>query len=1152
MPKRIALFILGLVIALAAFKLYQRVSGSSYAAHPKGVRVFPTSTQPAETPSYESRDAEGRLEFLITCESFEQLKGPNGEVLQEQVALKKPVGTFFDKSGRTMEIRADTCRAVIDQGFKGSGGGSILTTGAGGEKGATGAGGGGKDKKGGRAAQPLRLGQLSGHVRLLISALPEDAAKPITDPALLARKAGVAVFFDDDLEVDGSQDILSSPGKVHLRSEIADFDGEGLQLAFNRDSRRIEYLQVAKGDQVIIRNVGSKALSFSDNAATAPANPATRSAARPASQPAATQVAGTKPGKEPPSTVPQPTYKLSFGQDVRASVGTAGEKGGERVLTSDRLYLLFMPSSGLAGGDTGSGDNTAVAPAGASNSATTRAGPGDHAEAIAAAGPNDLVVHWTGPMEMRPAGEQELKLVNGQDVALEAVGARDNPVRVRDSRFVASAGRLWYHALAQREGQTELQGVIKLEPEEFGHILLVDPAQGQVDCKEVTIFQKENRVELLGPGTYEKLAAAPVGAVGRAGAASGGSGGGGGATTVAWNDRMDLELAQTRDSKDPANSALAIRRAVIRMAAVRSDTFDLAADLLDVLIANSGDAKQPPALEHLLATGHVAVKSLRRNGANLLPTDLTDGLSAPRLEVLTAATGPNGTLVPSQMIASGAMGEEAGKVKAWRFKDESKEQVQANGALNVAAGALRKEMITTSRLVADLTPKARTGGRGGSGGAEASIANADVAGLGQNFPDVTHLAASGGARVDITPPASSKADPIVVIADSLEADPVASKAVLKADDNLPGMPIRVAMGENSIEGRELEIDQNKNTLDVPGPGQILFTRRANPATTLPDAKNPAAPTPMRVTWTKHMTYDDKEKLAVFTGSPLAQIVDEDPDRGFLKCDEVLKVRGLKDVSTTRPAQGGIAGAGKFELDTIEADGNVDARGEQFGANNALLTRIRISSQKLVFHDVSKTFEIPGAGNLVVDNFRPEKAGDTANTAGTYAFHWEGGLNYDGAAGTINFLDGVRFAFQPTKPFNLASSPLMGGTTTHHPVKEVLLNTDRLVATLAKAKDAVKTTASPIGLGEGGNLEVSKVDAENGAHLYAGEFELIGDTLHFDALTHTAVALGKGEDDAVVIQPGQAQVTAPEIKWDMTKDHNAISFPKGFRGNISGN
>ena len=36
---------------------------------------------------------------------------------------------------------------------------------------------------------------------------------------------------------------------------------------------------------------------------------------------------------------------------------------------------------------------------------------------------DDLVVTWTGPMEMRPTGPDDLKLVNGRDRALEVLRA---------------------------------------------------------------------------------------------------------------------------------------------------------------------------------------------------------------------------------------------------------------------------------------------------------------------------------------------------------------------------------------------------------------------------------------------------------------------------------------------------------------------------------------------------------------------------------------------------------------------------------------------------------------------------------------------------------------------------------------------------------
>ena len=51
---------------------------------------------------------------------------------------------------------------------------------------------------------------------------------------------------------------------------------------------------------------------------------------------------------------------------------------------------------------------------------------------------------------------------------------------------------------------------------------------------------------------------------------------------------------------------------------------------------------------------------------------------------------------------------------------------------------------------------------------------------------------------------------------------------------------------------------------------MLFTRSAASASTAPaDAKNPRVATPMRVTWTKNMIFDNKEKLALFLRKPAA-------------------------------------------------------------------------------------------------------------------------------------------------------------------------------------------------------------------------------------------------------------------------------------------
>ena len=109
-----------------------------------------------------------------------------------------------------------------------------------------------------------------------------------------------------------------------------------------------------------------------------------------------------------------------------------------------------------------------------------------------------------------------------------------------------------------------------------------------------------------------------------------------------------------------------------------------------------------------------------------------------------------------------------------------------------------------------------------------------------------------------------------------------------------------------------------------------------------------------------------------------------------------------------------------------------------------------------------------------------------------------------------------------------------------------------MATFTKAADGGKAVADPIGLGTGGKMDLTRVVADNGAHLKVGAFELHGRALEFDVPANMATVEGAdAENPATAIQPGQGIFSATRIVWDMTKDHNAFSAP-GIRGNIFGN
>jgi len=211
MPKRIALFILGVVLAVGAFLLYQNLSGSSLhggagaggkpVAEPKG------SGGKLEN-SFEGRDPTGRLEYLITAaKAPEAMKDDAGNPIAGRFLIDGPVATLYDKTGRTVEIRGDSATVSVDTGPKGSGGGV----------GGTGLGSLGTA---GSKGIPVRTGQLKGNVRLTISAQPaDDPAMPLKAPKRnKALEGGMRIYFDGPVRLDHSsdlsQEIVTSDGKI--------------------------------------------------------------------------------------------------------------------------------------------------------------------------------------------------------------------------------------------------------------------------------------------------------------------------------------------------------------------------------------------------------------------------------------------------------------------------------------------------------------------------------------------------------------------------------------------------------------------------------------------------------------------------------------------------------------------------------------------------------------------------------------------------------------------------------------------------------------------------------------------------------------------------------------------------------------------------
>ncbi len=1066
MSKRIATFVLSLVVVIGIFLTYQWITGTSMLFAPKKPTVTEVKGSERDRPvSIEVRRPTGELEYVLNAARAVQAKNDHGDPIPGQYLLTSPSATYHFADGRIVFIRADAGTLVIDQ----VNGLSLTASGAAGAKKPT--------PKGGK---------LSGHVVLTIG--PQES---FTDNTLDLKPGQIQARLDKDLEFDYTQRLLTSPGKIHVRSDQIAFDGEELTLAFNPDEKRIEFLRIDKGDTVIIKRVGSAGLGLGLGAPSA----STTQTADVATPPAVENT--TAPASNDENKLAPTTYKLSFGRDVKATVG-------KRALTSDQLYVLFR----LAGGEVTSkaGKPAATEPAEVPGTpspiAPVASHPATNMTKLAATQPapfeplsepaeDDLVVHWTGSMEMRPSGPEDLILTTSKDWALEAVGTVQHPVVVQDQDTTATSGRTWLHRGEMR---------VKLEPGEVGKVELADPKFGKVVCQGVsgTMDAQGKSIQTVFEGPAQ--AEVPQSVLRRGDEANAQRGR---PLVASWKKGLTLDWVSVPDIKNPGKNTWTVRHAAMTgNAQVTDAAFSIGADLLDVLISYTGETKTPQAFEKLLATGNVQVRSARGDHGpdNLSDEGHPDGLSAGKLEVLTQVPPGAKAPVPASLIATD-------DVVAWTYTEKG------------AAGAAKdqkkftRQQISTPHMEVALETKDR--------GTAAETRNPDTLGGTQ----ARLLTATDGVTVEIEGFGNL---PVIAKCQTLTAEPKAGTATLEGVMQPNGImqPARLQQGGNQIAGAKVLLDQKRESLEIPGNGEFTFFQ--------PSQKKDDAGSPVQVTWTKRMTYSGKDLLAAFYGDVSAKLLSKEDQTSELKCDDVLEVK-LEETSETAD------GSKKPRLGQIIASGHVKAEGASLDAQKKPITRVYLQAPKLIYTEATRTLDVPVAGSLLVEDFRADPKGNqNANGRGQTAFSWKDKLQYAGNTGTITFRKEVHMVHVPVKPFKMPAADAAKGS-------RVDLSCDSLSATLVQSKEAGggDTIASPVALGTGGNQKLSKVVADGGAVLSLNENELSADTLEFDALANKAVATGKN-GNAATFTGNNAGGSADQILWDLTKDQNAFTLirPRG--------
>lgn len=1088
MRKKIILFGAGLVLAVGAFTTYSYVTGASlFSRKPASVaETQQVYLDPAEAdvdhPTYEIRDKDMRLQYLLTA----RMARPLGK---GRYQLFDPRATYYTKDGNLLVVTADGGMIEIDQlgGRLGQLNGRL-------------------DQIEGRQSRlTLKGGKLSQNVVLTIG--PQDSfASGVSE--LQPRQ--IQARFANDVDFNYGDRTLESHGPIRVRGDRVAFDGENMTLLFNNDQKRIEYLRIepsAAGGKITIRDIdmegendnlgfsGSK--KTSSRTAVASSAGGSKPAAASSHMPPPSQSVASGEAKAAANNKPvaAPTaYRLAFGRDVKAVIG-------DRTLTSDQMFVIFQ----AAAADFDSQKRTETeppvrpapaAPTAASPRAAAPAAGAPAAPAAPTAKSEDLVITWSGPMELVPISAADAQLTGPKDRIFEAVSHQGRPVlmTIGDAQRLA-AGKIHFQAATQH---------VVMEPGELPQVELSDPKLGKLVCRGIDFDRLGNTVQIIGPG---RLEAAPD-ALQQADEKS--------ATSPAqpiiatWTRTLKVALAKVPDLKQSGKSTLIVRHALIEGDVDVRDPAKwwIHADTLDATVADApkGATGRQQRLEHLLATGNVQAQSFRNGapGGHEQP----DAIQGQRLELLTARPAPQALPEPDRLLVDG-------DVQAVSYQIDKKDPAH-----------LLKSRIDTPKLMVRLEPR----NAGSVPAKDDALGNLNV----------KELQAVNGVRVEME---LHNSQPVVATADQLFADAKANTATLlglKGAGNA-AQPARLQRGEDGIAGMEIRLDRATQSIAIPGPGQFAFLQQGKK-----QEGKPAEIYPVVVTWANSMAYNGQQRRGEFDGNVHARLVGKSDQTSELETDNLSVL-----LAASGSVGGDLADAGAKGLAELRALGNVRVTGNTLDEKGTPLTGMLLRDVRvLTYSDTSKLLTIAGPGNMLLEDSRPTAKSDNkaqptlagSGSRGKTAFHWEEGLTYDGKTGEILLKKNIRMVHQPLEPIRVAapgSKPeknpsAKGGSV----ISQITLDCQSVLATLDNAKE---NTSNPVTFGGGENVKLSKVTAVGSekalATLWMDQTTLIAPELEFNAIKNQAIARGKDDDVARASSPEWGIMSAEEILWDMTKDPN---------------
>ncbi|MFG0299218.1 MAG: hypothetical protein ACF8K1_06435 [Phycisphaerales bacterium JB047] len=369
--------------------------------------------------------------------------------------------------------------------------------------------------------QPPESGTLEGNILLrAYDSIPAPGTPAPDDqqPTLTAR-------FEEPVEFERRYLRLSSPGRFEIESAQVDFAGTDLTVILNDLRNRIEMIDVAQGDTLVIHtdavnDRSPQETSTNERSASAKPKPATPETTEitdteTETTTTTTRVAQDKPRTTTPKSTPPATppaapdtqrYIVSLDRDVSASVPGSGTVNADTLelwaafidgqLPDDAIRRIAIAQNEPRASQQTQAKNTPpntpkeTRPPASANSPSKQM---PEPTATAAAEGNDLVINWSGPMRVRPIDAEIPRQLHNDHLALRLSSDEGSGITMSapDRGFTGQAKELTYfatRAVVRMVGEQTETGIVKMEVEEGGTLyagaLNIDLITGELDMPQ--------------------------------------------------------------------------------------------------------------------------------------------------------------------------------------------------------------------------------------------------------------------------------------------------------------------------------------------------------------------------------------------------------------------------------------------------------------------------------------------------------------------------------------------------------------------------------------------------------------------------------------------------------------------------------------------